>query len=545
MQIVASTPSRDPYNNINLLKNKISMIEKSQKNISHILISVVTFGIFAIIRAAELSIMKEKLKLLESRVTANPPSNSNTVINSNLTIGQKGLEIAAAEKAAKEAADKAAKEAADKAAKEAADKAAKEAAEKAAKEAAEKAAKEAAEKAAKEAAEKAAKEAAEKAAKEAADKAAKEAAEKAAKEAADKAAKEAAEKAAKEAAEKAAKEAADKAANEVNNPQFFQNFLNKFEEEGSDISFQELEKFTEILRNNNGIANQYIVNGKLYNEKYKYNFFRSLENLVQIELSIQKNLLSCIKIIDKIIFTFSYINELPIRELKIHLRKLLFVATQLIVEDLVRGAQGINQFRYENHLCKINKGDGNLACGYLALEALIARENGIRIDIGTILEKGINRYKRANKRPGDYTYITKDIYNPSNKAVALLNKEVDFVDNDIQESVFTRNAPLHIRYEGMLGKLAPLSSGILLVETKFIMVRVLENLEIELFDSHGTSSPYSVDSEHGAYFAKFETIEKAALFLCAHLIPSDGFNRSMHRSMYFYPIKIKKEQGAL
>ena len=91
------------------------------------------------------------------------------------------------------------------------------------------------------------------------------------------------------------------------------------------------------------------------------------------------------------------------------------------------------------------------------------------------------------------------------------------------------------RYEEFLGTIAPGSSGLLLADEAFIMYASnLKDGSVEIFDSHGSSSPLIVGHTQPAYRAFFKSATDAAAYLSVHRNLPKGC------SLIFSPMKVKQ-----
>jgi|GEM_PF-3028144 len=260
----------------------------------------------------------------------------------------------------------------------------------------------------------------------------------------------------------------------------------------------------------------------LTDPKYWNLLIIQLENMINDKISLNEPMDEYVKLIDKLIFIIDK-NGANQKE---KFYNLLLQCTLSLPVEMIR-ADGINQYNFA-------KGEGRMGCGSFAVEALIRREKNLTMDIvDGVLPSGLCRHKKLNKPLNSYSSICSDICGPTNPEVCL-NGSI------IEESNI--NAPLQMRYEFILKKIPSGDSGILLVQKEFLMLRKLEDGKVEIFDSHGSKS---AKSDQGAYFARFNSTQDATLWLCAHQIPS---LTDVDINISFSPIKVKQrtdEQKAM
>lgn len=189
---------------------------------------------------------------------------------------------------------------------------------------------------------------------------------------------------------------------------------------------------------------------------------------------------------------------------------------------------GVSQVDFSDAELGVGVGMANYCCGSMAVARLVALMRKTGSNLNGILKDGVIRHlKLPPEQMKNHTPASMIL----NKTI---NPEILDIGPTIRGDEMLVNEIGYNRYQKFLDQIPLGSSGLLLIDTYFLMCAVDINGSVEIFDSHGSSIPLLVGFKNPAYHAIFETKEMAGAYL------------SVHRKTYpysppfsFYPVTIK------
>jgi hypothetical protein len=171
---------------------------------------------------------------------------------------------------------------------------------------------------------------------------------------------------------------------------------------------------------------------------------------------------------------------------------------------------GVSQSDFSDEELGIKVGMANYCCGSMAVAGLVALKRKTQSNLNAILKDGVIRHLKLP--PKQMKTLT--------QASMILNKTINPEILDTGPTIREDEMLVHEigcnRYQKFLDLIPLGSTGLLLVDTRFLMCAVNLNGSVEIFDSHGSSIPLLVGFKNPAYHAIFETKEMAGAYLSVH-----------------------------
>jgi|GEM_PF-3352336 len=169
---------------------------------------------------------------------------------------------------------------------------------------------------------------------------------------------------------------------------------------------------------------------------------------------------------------------------------------------------GINQFTFSDPSIKVYQGGSSYCCGSLAVAALKNAMYKTNKSIEELLKEGVVAHLTLSPEKMLDGISLGELNDP------LIR--FDFNKRVSEDPLKLLSSLPYKRFENILTNIPNSSSGILHVENRALMCSVREDGSVEIFDSHGSSSPMIVGGKTPAYNAIFSTKEAAAYYLSVH-----------------------------
>ena len=201
--------------------------------------------------------------------------------------------------------------------------------------------------------------------------------------------------------------------------------------------------------------------------------------------------------------------------------RLQILATSKLVISKKTAENGISQVNFEDKDLNIKSGGANFCCGSISVAALVERSKDLSIE--NIIKEGVIRHL---KLPPTQMSVLTPI-----SMILDVNEDVTLADVGKVKLSF-KNTARAIRYEKFLKEIQNGSSGILLVDTAATMLAINEDGSVEVFDSHGSSTPLLSKKTHPAYRAIFKNKTDAAAYLSVHR------HLAINQPLRFYPLTV-------
>ncbi len=223
----------------------------------------------------------------------------------------------------------------------------------------------------------------------------------------------------------------------------------------------------------------------------------------------------------KLLQNFEKVTSIFHKVLRNRYCRLQILASSKLVISKEMAINGISQVNFEDKDLNIKSGGANFCCGSISVAALVERSKDLSIE--NIIKEGVIRHL---KLPPTQMSVLTPI-----SMILDVNEDVTQADAGKVKLSF-KSTVTAIRYEKFLKEIQNGESGILLVETAAIMLAINEDGSVEVFDSHGSSTPLFSKKTHPAYRAIFKDKTDAAAYLSVHR------HLAINQPLRFYPLTV-------
>ncbi len=283
-----------------------------------------------------------------------------------------------------------------------------------------------------------------------------------------------------------------------------------------------------------------IFEPKGYCPEHKDQLIRSLQSKIKEifeseDLEMQCNLfaqeegpieaIQRLQLLKEIPYNYYLFSNDVLRLINIKSEQLQLMCSEKLFEEHTVTSDGVNQKNFEDESLKIKKGEANYCCGSMAVQMLIDRIHKTGMTLNEILRQGVIRHQKLP------ALQMKNLTNIS-MILEYNAKEIALAGPTYKEKIIKPHITQVERFTDFFSGISNGTSGILHVGSVFLMCSIHDDGKIELFDSHGSSSPLISGKMDPAYRALFNTKEELSAYLSVHC------RARIKDKISLYPIKV-------